>query len=250
MPGHRLRRLRPHALRCAGLCLKPPDHAAHDLAMPRVPGDAAGLPDGEGGAIGEAFERVSGIGVSGLNLGRRAECPDRFQPRPSSFPRADKEFPVAGAAGDRGGDAADDAPARLPSPLRGGDGGGVRSAILKPALEVLHGLFGDLGVAHDSAFAERRAPDLELRLHQEHAPCARLGKSERRRQRKLQRDEAQVGDDRADLSPVKMRAGEVAGVHAFKQSDARIAGEPRMKLAVADVDGDDVCGAALKQRLR
>ncbi len=128
--------------------------------------------------------------------------------------------------------------------------GGVASDVLQPRRDVLRGRLGDVGASHHAALAECGAPHLELRLHQEHAPGARLGKGKRRRQRELQRDEAQVRGDRLHGTPAQMRARQVAGVHPLDQGDARVGGECGVHLAMADIDCDDMRRAALQQHLR
>ena len=58
----------------------------------------------------------------------------------------------------------------------------------------------------------------------------------------------------ATIAPIcpagEMLCGEVARVQAFEQRDARIRGERRIELPVADIDRDDMRGAALQQHLR
>ena len=61
-----------------------------------------------------------------------------------------------------------------------------------------------------------------------------------------QRDERQVGHDDVDRT-----AGDggrdVADVRAFDVRDPVVGPQPLVQLAVADVDGDDVTGAALQE---
>ena len=75
------------------------------------------------------------------------------------------------------------------------------------------------------------------------------GERQRRRQGEPQRDEADVGDDRADRL-ADIAGDEIAGVQPLARDDARVGGEARIKLAVADVDGEHLARAALEQHLR
>ena len=93
----------------------------------------------------------------------------------------------------------------------------------------------------------RAAPDLELRLDQRDEGGAGPGERQRRRQRLGERDERQVGDDEAGRR--QAGAGEVAGVQPLDRMHPRVGAERRRELAVADVDGPDLGGAAGEQHL-
>ena len=98
-------------------------------------------------------------------------------------------------------------------------------------------------VADDAALRLRPAR-LELRLHERKRLPARGGGIESRRQRGPQRDERDVARD--ELGRVR-KLGQVARVHALEDGHARVVAQPRMKLAVADVERDHVRRAVLEQ---
>ena len=80
-------------------------------------------------------------------------------------------------------------------------------------------------------------------------PHAPGGERQRRRQDQLQRDEADVGDDRADRL-ADVGGGQIARVQPLARDHARIGGKPRVELAVADVDREHLARAALEKHLR
>ena len=100
-----------------------------------------------------------------------------------------------------------------------------------------------LGVAHD-ALARLAAARLELRLDEHERLPAGLGERERRRQREPHRDERDVaGHERGREGQLAQRAR----VDALEHDHARVVAEPRVQLAVADVERDHARGAALQQ---
>ena len=103
------------------------------------------------------------------------------------------------------------------------------------------------GVADDAALADAAGADLELRLDERDEGGAGAGERERRRQRLGERDEREVGDD--EVGRRHVAGGEVAGVQALDRVHPRVGGERRRELAVADVDGPDLGGAAGEQDL-
>src|SRR5262249_41299727 len=137
------------------------------------------------------------------------EWPSAAMVTVSATPAAEQELAVAAAARYRRLDQAVD----LPAGLRG-----------EPAGDTLGRGSRDADGPDDAAFAKRRRATLELRLDQEPAPRPRAGKSERRRQGKFQRDEAQVGDDRVGR-PGEVGVVETADVHSLARNHARIASE-------------------------
>ena len=98
-------------------------------------------------------------------------------------------------------------------------------------------------VADDAALRLRPAR-LELRLHERKRLPARGSGIESRRQRRPQRDERDVARD--EVGRVR-KLGQVARVHALEDGHARVVAQPRMQLAVADVERDHVRRAVLEQ---
>ena len=88
---------------------------------------------------------------------------------------------------------------------------------------------------------------LELRLDEEQQRAAE--ERHERRQDERQRDERQVADDEVEARERQLARVEMARVDAFERGDARVGGEARVELAVADVDADDVLRAALQQHV-
>ena len=99
--------------------------------------------------------------------------------------------------------------------------------------------FPPIGFApHDTAFADRRAAGLELRLDQGHEPGARSGQAKRSGQRQGQADEAHIGDDRRHRL-ANHCAVERSGVGALQGDDLGVGPELGMELAPADIHGID-----------
>ena len=111
-----------------------------------------------------------------------------------------------------------------------------------------HRVGAQLRVGHDPAGADLILADLELRLH--HGNDIGVGRRARsqRGQHRGQRDERQVGDDEVDR-PTDRLGGQVADVGALHDRHPRIGPQRPGELAVADVDGDDLAGAAVQQHL-
>src|SRR5581483_1052155 len=146
--------------------------------------------------------------------------------------RADQELAIAVASGDRRIGDAVDAPAGLTEPA--GDCSGRRS--------------GGCRIADDAALADTVRAYFELGLDQGDQPSVGSRQTERGGEGELQRDETDIGDDRLDRLR-NVDGGEVAGVAAFQRHDARIGGELRVELAVADIDGEDLRRPAGEQDL-
>src|SRR5665647_770137 len=90
--------------------------------------------------------------------------------------------------------------------------------------------------------------DLELRLdHEQEVPPWGDGRDERR-QHNGQRDEREVRHHEVDRAADVLRA-QPTDVDALPDGHAGIGGDDRSDLVVADVDGDDVSGAALEEHL-
>ncbi len=102
-------------------------------------------------------------------------------------------------------------------------------------------------VADDAALADVGRLQLELRLDEQQ----RLAGDERRerRQDERERDEREVGDDEVEAGQRQHRRVEPARVHALERTDARVGGDARIELAVADVDADHACRAAPQQHV-
>ena len=105
-----------------------------------------------------------------------------------------------------------------------------------------------LRVADHSPGAEPLPADLELRLdhRQQVGVLARAGRE--RRQHQAQRDEGQVGDHEVDRA-VDRLGGQRADVGALVHPHPLVGAQRPGQLAVADVDGDDLGGAAAEQHL-
>ena len=110
------------------------------------------------------------------------------------------------------------------------------------------------GIRHESAL-DRRAPDLELRLDQQHEVGVVGATARGGRQHVRERDERQVaGDERRRLRSTPLASARdsrrhVADVESLDRDDARVGGDGCRELAVTDIDGDHRVGAALAQHL-
>src|SRR5215470_11184937 len=144
----------------------------------------------------------------------------------------DQELLIARAAGDRRGDDANDAPADA----------------VEPGADAIDGALPRVGIADDAALAHRLAPGLELRLDQRHQPGLWAGQRQRRRQRLPQRDEADIGDDRARRfrNAARIQRARIAALERHHRRQPR---QTRIELTMADVDGVDPARAGFKQRL-
>ena len=117
-----------------------------------------------------------------------------------------------------------------------------------PVAHQLHGPLPRRRIADDAALSHGRATRLELRLDQRHQPGSGRAERQRHGQRLRQRDEAHVGDERAD----RLRhegAIEPARVATLERDDPRVGGKARVQLVVADVDRIDARRAAVEQHL-
>ena len=104
------------------------------------------------------------------------------------------------------------------------------------------------GVADDASLAHAGAPGLELRLDEGNEPGARGGERERRRQNRAEADEARVADDEVDRLR-HLCARQVTRVGSLQHDHARVVPQPRVKLAVADIDRIDLPRAAFAQHM-
>ncbi len=104
------------------------------------------------------------------------------------------------------------------------------------------------GIADHAARAHAILADLELRLH--HGNDIGVGRRARRQcgQHCGQRDERQVGDHQVDRAADRV-GRQIAHVGALHHGHARIGAQRPGQLAVADVDGDHLAGAAVEQDL-
>ena len=93
-------------------------------------------------------------------------------------------------------------------------------------------------VRDDAAFADVGRLQLELRLDQCKQIAVALETPGERAQHEGQRDERQVGDDEVEALARQRGAGEPAGVDPFERDNARVGAQPRVQLAVTDVDAD------------
>src|SRR5439155_8552458 len=89
-------------------------------------------------------------------------------------------------------------------------------------------------------------PGLELWLHEHDGLPARRAEAQNRWQREPHRDERDVAD--RELRGER-ELGQRARVRSLEHGHARIRTEARVKLPVADVDGDDARGASLKDHV-
>ena len=141
---------------------------------------------------------------------------------------------------------------RLPEPPAMGDG--MRAGDAPAGLCAHPGFDGGKGaltigrIAHDAALADGVAAGLELRLDQRDQPAARHGQGQCGGQGLRHRDEADVGDDGADVSG-NLGACQGACIATFQVRDTRVAGDARAELGMTDIDGINVCRTALQQNL-
>ena len=139
----------------------------------------------------------------------------------------------------------------LPVPLRTGQPGvydAGRDRTPRPCGfdDAFEDLSLHLGIA-DDAFRDVTPSRLELRLHEDEPLPARRREREHRRQRLRHADERDVADDKIGR---ERQLPQRSCVDAFEHGDAGIRPQPRMELAVADVDRDDAGSSRLQQAVR
>ena len=137
---------------------------------------------------------------------------------------------------------------RAPAPPRIGDG--MRPSTVQPSRfdRRAHALARALErrLVLNPPFDEIAPAEFELRLDEADQPRPLCGELEHMRQHQALRNEAHVDDDR--LRPfAEHLSGKRARIDAFERADARVRGEARIELSVADIDGDDLRRAARKQ---
>src|SRR5262249_45327365 len=99
----------------------------------------------------------------------------------------------------------------------------------------------------DDSPARLAAARLELRLHEHDCPPPRRRQLEQRRQRLPHADERDIADDQ----PRRERElGDMARVRPLEHDNPRVFPNTRVQLAIADVEGDHPCGAALQEDVR
>src|SRR6478752_9556077 len=101
-----------------------------------------------------------------------------------------------------------------------------------------------LVVAHDASLPHVRAPRFELRLDEHDRLPTRRAEAQHRRQRDTHRDERDVADGELRR---KREFRESAGIRPLEHRHAGVGAEPRMQLAVADVERDHARRTALEQ---
>ena len=102
-----------------------------------------------------------------------------------------------------------------------------------------------LGSRDDAALADLAAPGLELRLDEHErlpARARRAGAPAAAPSRREMNETSQATSSRRER-----QLGQLAGVHALEHGHARVVAQPRVQLAVADVERDHARGAALEQ---
>ena len=105
----------------------------------------------------------------------------------------------------------------------------------------------DLRVADDAALARPPPPGLELRLDEHERLPAGLRAARSTggsASRTLMKETSQTSRSGRTAARV-----ELARVRPLEHGDARVVAQPRVQLAVADVDGDHARGAALEQEV-
>jgi hypothetical protein len=93
-------------------------------------------------------------------------------------------------------------------------------------------------VAYHATPANRFRPGLELRFHQRHQHCPRLGQSESRRQHRGEADKARVASNDIDRLG-DFHCGQVTRVDALVNDDASVLPQLPGKLSAPDIDGMD-----------
>src|SRR5580765_2308031 len=138
----------------------------------------------------------------------------------------------------------------LAVPLRAGQAGvydadGLRPPRRRLACDLRQHPPPDVAVALDAAprLAARR---LELRLHEHDRLPAGSSEVERGRQRLAHAHKRDVTDDERRR---ERELPELPHVHTLEDRDARILADARVQLAVADVERDHLCCAALEQHV-
>ncbi len=167
----------------------------------------------------------------GDNVGALVVGDDGDARHPSDPRRVDEELAVALAAEDR---RVDPAAHRAP-------GAGKASSIRCADLGV------DGGIADDApAATDHGAPGLELRLDQQHHRCPRLAQHASTGITTVS-EMNETSATAASTGPPIVGDGRRADVRPFEHGHPLVVADARVELAVADVEGDDLGGAALEQ---